>query len=83
MKKRIIYILLLLIGVYLGMVCFTALWNFIADYHHYSYLEHEPERSAWISAGSFLLIILSFVGIIACALGIVWNVLQYLEEKDI
>lgn len=74
--KRIIYAVLFLLGLYFFMVSFTA----IIDYRY----EHSSEPlGAWTGAGTFLLLVLSFLSCFGCVGGIVYNIFEYLKSKNI
>ena len=85
--KRIIYAVLFLLGLYLCMVCFSAIWDYRVEHSSYHSMFDETPKpeplNAWTGAGSFLLLILCMLSCFACAIGIVYNVYDYLKEKDI
>lgn len=83
--KKIIFILSFLLGLYFSMVCFTAIWDYRHEHdsYHYSWEKSTEEMGAWTGAGSFLLLIIFLLSCFGCVMGIVYNVFEYLKEKDI
>jgi hypothetical protein len=85
--KRIIYALLFLLGLYFAMVTFTALNDYRYEHSRYhSMFDESPQPEplgAWAGAGTFLLMILSFLSCFGCVIGIAYNIFAYLKEKNL
>lgn len=81
--KRIIWALIFLVGIYLCMVSFMVISDYRAahDSYHYSWEKTSEEMGVWVSAGTFLLMTLSVVIGYSCALGIMFQLIQYVKSK--
>lgn len=88
-NKNIIYALLFLAGLYISMVIFTAISDYRyehSSYHHHSMFDKTPPpepMGAWTGAGTFLLMILSFLSCFGCTIGIMYSIYEYLKAKNL
>lgn len=67
------------------MVICSAIMDFRSNWNYYphGYSGEKNLMSAWLSAGSFLIMLLSFFSCFGCVAGIVFNIFQIVKEKDL